>query len=100
MAAVFGGVGLKVLEVFTSRKTRDLDESRAIRDELRHEIVSLKTEVLNDRSRNDQLEEDLAELRGNHYILMERVLFSYQDADDRKALIEDVRNNLHNKNVQ
>lgn len=45
MAAVFGGAGLKVIEHVLSRTKDKVDFAAQLRDELRTEVTSLRTEL-------------------------------------------------------
>lgn len=54
LAAVFGGVGLKVIESLLSRSSRRADVAKEIRDELREEATGLRDQLDSIESRLDK----------------------------------------------
>jgi uncharacterized coiled-coil DUF342 family protein len=65
IGALFGGIGLKMLEYWLGRSKVKLDEASKIRDELRIEITSLREE-------NRDLETQLNEWKGKYYDLRDK----------------------------
>lgn len=54
LAALFGGVGLKVIESLLSRSTHRADIAKEIRDELREEAANLREQLTSIESRLDR----------------------------------------------
>lgn len=65
--ALFGGVGLKMLEHWLGRSKMKIDEATKIRDELRVEITALREEI-----KKVELESDI--WRDRYYTLREQQL--------------------------
>jgi uncharacterized coiled-coil DUF342 family protein len=63
VAAMFGGVGLKVIEKVLSRSAERADVAKDIRDELREELGHLKHEIV-------ELAERLDKWRKQYYDLL------------------------------
>lgn len=59
-AALFGGIGVKVLEKMMNKKSEAFSDATQIRDELRIEIANLRKEA-------DEWKEEADEFRGKYY---------------------------------
>jgi hypothetical protein len=67
---VFGGVGLKVIESFLGRNKSKDDNAYRFRDELRAEILVLRSEADKVRDEADALRDEIDEWRGKYYELV------------------------------
>jgi uncharacterized coiled-coil DUF342 family protein len=67
---VFGGVGLKVIESFLGRNKTKGDDAHRFRDELRAEILVLRTEADKIRDEADVLRDEIDEWRTKYFTLV------------------------------
>lgn len=72
IAAVFGGVGLKVLEKALNRGKEKMDLAAQIRAELRSDQAALRKEIENFRVEVKHLEDQLDKWRTKYYELLEQ----------------------------
>jgi len=72
-SAVFGGVGIKILERMLSKKSEQFNDATTIRDELRVEIEHLKEEidVLRKQLEDSKIQNDT--WREKYWNLVERI---------------------------
>ena len=94
IAAIFGGISLKIVESLLARKSREADIGFSLRDELRSEIQSLKADLKIESERGDALEARFDILKKEHYLLMERVIISYKDGTEKESLLSDIQRHL------
>lgn len=74
IGAIFGGVGLKVVESLVSRGAQKRDYDARYRDELREEIQELKKEI-------QFLSDQLDEWKAKYYALVEHTLQALAQKD-------------------
>lgn len=67
IGTIMGGVGLKVVESWLGKNRVKIDDAAKIRDELRLEIGSLKSEITALRAENKQLENDVDKWRNEYF---------------------------------
>lgn len=67
---VFGGVGLKVIESFLGRNKSKDDSAYRFRDELRAEILLLRSEADKIRDEADELRDEIDEWRTKYFSLV------------------------------
>jgi predicted nuclease with TOPRIM domain len=91
VGTIFGGVGLKLLEIWLGRSKVRVDEAANIRSELRVEIASLREEVKSLENEVDKWREDYYDLRDKYATLNTEYLIALEkikaEADEatRKA---------------
>lgn len=94
VGTVFGGAGLKLLEVWLGRSKVRIDEAANLRNELRVEIVSLRDEVRSLEGEVDKWRQDYYDLRDRYATLNTEYLIALEkikaEADEatRKATPE------------
>lgn len=66
---VFGGAGLKVIESWLGKAKERATEQAGIREELRKEIESLRTQLDKSEAEEKRLEAQIEEWRGKYYDL-------------------------------
>ena len=69
MGTIFGGAGLKIIEGWLGRQKERATEAQSMRDELRKEIESLRTQLDKADEEEKRLEAQVEEWRGKYYDL-------------------------------
>lgn len=69
MGTIFGGAGLKIIESWLGRQKERATEAQSMRDELRKEIESLRTQLDKADEEEKRLEAQVEEWRGKYYDL-------------------------------
>lgn len=64
LGTIFGGAGLKIIESFLNRNKIKVDVATQIREELRTEVTTLRTEL-------KHVEDELDEWKGKYYSLLD-----------------------------
>lgn len=91
LGTVFGGAGLKIIEHFLNKAREKFQQSAAIRDELRTEISSLRSQLAIADEEEKRLEALVEEWRGKYYDLRDekqKVLTELTIALDRLKMYE------------
>jgi chromosome segregation ATPase len=81
IAAVSGGVGIKLIEKFLTRHDSQFDDATQIRDELREELTALREEV-------DTLRNEGAEWRQKYYDKTEENLKMRSELETMRVELE------------
>lgn len=69
VGTVFGGAGLKVIESWLGRAKQRQEANQAMRDELRKEIESLRTQLQTAGQEEQRLEAEIEAWRSRYYDL-------------------------------
>lgn len=85
IAALFGGIGVKIIEKLMSKRSEQFLEGTKIREELRQEITSLKKDV-------DASSKSSDEWREKYYQKVEENLELSQEIDTLQNEIVKIRN--------
>jgi uncharacterized coiled-coil DUF342 family protein len=67
VTAIFGGVGVKMLEKVMSKRSDEFNESSKIREELRQQINSLRTEIEAWKKEADEWREEADKWRKEYW---------------------------------
>ncbi len=68
-ATIFGGAGLKLVEWWLSRQTRENTDAQQLRQELRTQVLDLKGEASGLKGEIDKTEEEITVWRNRYYDL-------------------------------
>jgi len=90
LGAIFGGVGLKILERIFVVKDRQLDDAAAIRQELREEIRTLRKEINEARGEIDKW-------RNDYYTILQKYNGLVTENEDLKRDMEYLKKTLNLK---
>lgn len=92
LAAILGGIGVKIIEKLLSRRSEKFNEAKSIREELRQEIISLREELETWRN-------EAEEWRNKYYDKVEINLKMISEIEGLRAeirLLQDKINSLSN----
>lgn len=81
VAALFGGVGVKILEKLMNKNSEHFLEGSMIREELRKERDALRLEV-------DELQKQVDSWRGKYYEQVEEVMVAHQNLDQYRIEVQ------------
>lgn len=74
IGTLLGGAGLKIIESFLSRGQKKVDTATAMREELRKESDSLKSDAAKLREEIRQVEKDLDAWKEKYFLLLQEYL--------------------------